>query len=204
MGVNLCTPPVQSAVLLPSEHTAIRNPTSILFRASGALFDPFRDLVAHMNAVPNMPRQLECILCVEDEEDIQSIVNLSLKRFGGMRVHFCTDPQEAMERAREVTPDLILLDFLMPGLDGATLFKRLQADPDLARIPVVFLTAIMRGNDYSRLAALGAAGIIFKPFDVQELPRKLAEIWNGVNTTPSGSAPERPQAPNHDTAGPIA
>ena len=142
-----------------------------------------------MNSVRNKPRQLECVLCIDDEKDIQSIVKISLERLGGIRVHFCTDPLLAMARAREVTPDLILLDFLMPGLDGAALFKRLQADPDLARIPVVFLTAVMKGPEANKLNALGAAGVLFKPFDVQELPRKLSQIWNGLNTTDSAAAP---------------
>lgn len=134
-----------------------------------------------MNSVRDKPRQLKCVLCVDDEEDIQTIVKISLERLGDIKVHFCTDPQHAVARAHEVTPDLILLDFLMPGLDGATLFKRLQADPDLARIPVVFLTAVVVGPKTKDLLTLGAAGVLFKPFDVQELPRMLSAIWNELN-----------------------
>jgi len=77
---------------------------------------------------------------------------------------------------------LILLDLKMPTLDGATLFKRLQADPDLAPIPVVFLTAVMTGPEARNLNLLGAAGVLVKPFDVLELPRKLSEIWAALQT----------------------
>jgi len=86
-------------------------------------------------------------------------------------------------------PDLILLDYVMPNLDGVTLLKRFQADPTLARIPVVFLTASATGLGIKELNALGVAGIVLKPFSVHELPRKLSEIWDGLNTTVSESEP---------------
>jgi CheY-like chemotaxis protein len=142
-----------------------------------------------MSSVREKPGKLECVLCVDDEVDFQSIIKISLERLGGIKTHFCTDPQGAMAMAREVKPDLILLDFMMPGLDGATLFKRLQADPDLARIPVVFLTAVMTGPDARSLNLLGAAGVLVKPFDVLQLPRKLSEIWNGLNTAAPAAKP---------------
>jgi len=128
-------------------------------------------------------RQLKCVLCIDDEEDFQSIIKIALERLGGIKSHFCTDPLNAMAKAREVKPDLILLDFMMPNLDGATLFKRFQADPGLASIPVVFLTAVMTGPDVRKLHLLGAAGVLTKPFDVLELPRKLSSIWNALNIT---------------------
>ena len=129
---------------------------------------------------PGERKRLECVLFVEDEEDIQRIVKMSLERFGGVCVHVLSDPQLALQKAREVAPDLILLDSVMPGLDGHTLFKRLHADPDLARIPVVFLTAGATRDRVENLQALGAAGVLFKPFSVRELPQKLFEIWNAL------------------------
>jgi two-component system OmpR family response regulator len=134
-----------------------------------------------MTAVRDTSRKLESVLCIDDEKDLQSIIKISLERLGGIKTHFCTDPQDAMAMAREVKPDLILLDYLMPRLDGATLFKRLQADAELAPIPVVFLTAVMTGPEARSLNSLGAAGMLVKPFDVLGLPRKLAEIWNALN-----------------------
>jgi len=93
--------------------------------------------------------QLRCVLSIDDEEDIQSIIRISLERIGGITAHFCNDPREAMAKAREVRPDLILLDFLMPALDGATLFKRLKPTgprADSRGVPV-------RGHDGSRCQA---------------------------------------------------
>lgn len=142
------------------------------------MLSPISGANAKMSSDTDKTRQLKCVLCVDDEVDIQSIIKISLERIGGINSHFCTDPLHAMAKAREVKPDLILLDFLMPGLDGATLFKRLQADPALAAIPVVFLTAVMTGPDARNLHLLGAAGVLIKPFDVLELPRKLSAIWN--------------------------
>jgi CheY-like chemotaxis protein len=134
-----------------------------------------------MNSDRDKPRQLNCVLCVDDNEDFQSIIKISLESLGGIEVHFCTDPQHAMARAREVKPDLILLDFLMPGLDGATLFKQLQSDVDLAQIPVVFLTAVLTRPEVNNLKLLGAAGILAKPCNLRELPRNLSAIWNSWN-----------------------
>ena len=140
------------------------------------------ETIARMSVDGGNPRQLKSVLCIDDEVDIQSIIKISLERLGGIEAHFCTDPLHGMARAREVAPDLILLDFLMPGLDGAALFERLQADPELARIPVVFLTAVMTGPAARKLNSLGAAGVLIKPFDVVALPRRLAAIWAGLQS----------------------
>ena len=148
------------------------------------------------------PLQLKRVLCVDDEEDFQSIIKISLERLGGIQAHFCTDPEQAMAKAREVNPDLILLDYLMPRLDGATLFKRLQADAELAHIPVVFLTAVMTGPEARNLNQLGAAGILVKPFDVLGLPRKLAEIWNALNSSGGIPAPSTTLRPCEEHPGP--
>lgn len=133
-----------------------------------------------MGTDQGQPRQLKCVLCVDDEEDFQSVIRISLERLGGIRAHFCGDPRDAIAMAREVKPDLILLDFMMPVLDGPAVFKRLKADPELAGIPVVFLTAVMTGPGVRELQSLGAAGLLIKPFDLLELPRKLSAIWNGL------------------------
>jgi two-component system OmpR family response regulator len=146
-----------------------------------------RDKVAQVSV--DSPRPLKCVLCVDDEKDFQSIIKISLERLGGIKAHFCTDPQLAMAAAREFNPDLILLDFVMPTLDGATLYKHLQADPDLAHIPVVFLTAVMTGPEARKLDSLGAAGILVKPFDVLGLPRKLSEIWDALNIADRAQLP---------------
>ena len=130
----------------------------------------------------DQPRRLERVLCVDDEEDFQSVIRISLERIGNIQTRFCLDPQHAIAAAREFRPDLILLDFMMPVLDGPDVFRRLRADPGLAGIPVVFLTAVMTGPGLTNLRSLGAAGVLIKPFDLIELPRKLAAIWNELDS----------------------
>jgi CheY-like chemotaxis protein len=135
-----------------------------------------------MNSVRDLSGKLERVLCVEDDEDIQRLIKIALERVSGIQVHACANPELAKGRAREVAPNLILLDYLMPALNGPAVFKLLQAEPDLARIPIVFLTGMVAGREAQELAALGPAGVISKPFNVLELPRKLARIWDGLKT----------------------
>lgn len=133
-----------------------------------------------------MSRQLKSVLCIDDEEDLQSIIRISLERLGGIKASFCIDPRRAVAAAREFKPDLILLDYVMPVLDGATLFRLFRADPELASIPIVFLSAAMTGPDARVMHSIGAEGVLIKPFDVLELPRKLAEIWSGLGSGAAG------------------
>src|SRR5690242_8939909 len=79
-----------------------------------------------LSSLPNVREKLESVLCIDDDRDTQQIVKISLERIGGIKLHICTDPHHALQSTRDVAPDLILLDFLMPGLDGMTLFRRLQ------------------------------------------------------------------------------
>ena len=116
------------------------------------------------------------ILIVEDDEDIQRILQLAFKHMRGLRTHICGDSRLALEMAREVAPDLILLDYLMPHLDGQAVFGQLKADSDLAQIPVVFLTASATSVEVTALRQLGAADILFKPFNTRELVDRLFEI----------------------------
>jgi len=121
--------------------------------------------------------RLRNVLCVDDEPDILHILKHALQRMGKCQVHLCEDPTRAVQAARATTPDLILLDVIMPKLDGRALFKRFGAEPALAGIPVIFLTASIMGQDLRELQNLGAAGIIGKPFNLQSLIVKLLEIW---------------------------
>jgi CheY-like chemotaxis protein len=142
-----------------------------------------------MSPVRGNGRRLECVLTVDDAWDVQRIVKISLERVGGIRVHACMDSLQAMEMARAMAPDLILLDYVMPELDGVTLFMRIRADPVLARIPVVFLTASATQRGVEELKTLGAAGIVLKPFSVHELPRLLNEIWDRLHAKASDPEP---------------
>jgi two-component system, OmpR family, response regulator len=122
-------------------------------------------------------RPLNRICYVEDDEDIQRIVRMSLERVGKMTVEIVTDPMLAMGVIETFQPDLVMLDWMMPGMDGPTLFRKMQEDPKTSALPVVFITAKAQQRDMDELLALGAAGAISKPFSPRDLPEQLRAIW---------------------------
>jgi len=122
-------------------------------------------------------RTLERICYVEDDEDIQRIVRLSLERVGKMTVKIVTDPMTALGAMTDFKPDLVMLDWMMPGMDGPTLFREMKKRPELAGLPVVFITAKAAQRDLDELKTLGAAGTISKPFSPKDLPEQLRAIW---------------------------
>jgi CheY-like chemotaxis protein len=116
------------------------------------------------------------VLVVDDEDDIRRIAMLSLIGVGGMEVAEASGGSEGIRRAREDCPDVILLDMMMPGMDGLATLRALRGDPDTSGIPVVFLTATAMSAEVDRLKALGARGVLIKPFDPMALPGQLREL----------------------------
>jgi CheY-like chemotaxis protein len=116
------------------------------------------------------------VLIVDDEDDIRRIAVLSLSAVGGMDVAEANGGSEGIRKAREVRPDVVLLDMMMPGMDGLATFQVLRGDPETSGIPVVFLTAKAMSSEVDRLKALGACGVLIKPFDPMALPRQLREL----------------------------
>ena len=122
-------------------------------------------------------RPLNRICYVEDDEDIQRIVRMSLERVGKMTVEIVTDPLRAIDAMKAFGPDLVMLDWMMPGMDGPTLFRKMKQLPEVSALPVVFITAKATQRDMDELIALGAAGTISKPFSPKDLPEQLRAIW---------------------------
>lgn len=113
---------------------------------------------------------------MDDEAGIRRIARLSLASIGGMSVLEAESAEEAVAKARAEQPDAILLDVIMPGSDGPATLAALRAEPATSSIPVVFLTAKTREDEVAGLIALGAAGVLAKPFD----PMKLAAELRGI------------------------
>lgn len=109
------------------------------------------------------------ILIIDDEDDIRRISRLALGRVGGMEVVEAASGTEGIERAVADAPDAILLDVMMPELDGPETLGLLKADLRTAHIPVIFLTAKAMASEVDRLRALGAKGVLTKPFDPMSL-----------------------------------
>lgn len=122
-------------------------------------------------------RPLATILCAEDDPDIQAILQMSLDVVGGYTVLLTSNGREALDRAPAFAPDLILLDVMMPEMDGPTALAALRSDPALAEIPVVFLTAKAQHHEVAQYRALGIAEVIQKPFDPLALPDQIRAIW---------------------------
>jgi len=117
------------------------------------------------------------ILYAEDEPDIQAVAKLALEMVGGFQVLICGTGIEALEKVKDFAPDLILLDVMMPGMDGPTTLQRLRADPATAAIPVIFLTAKVQPSEVARFQALGALDVIAKPFDPMTLAAQVRQVW---------------------------
>jgi CheY-like chemotaxis protein len=113
------------------------------------------------------------ILYVDDETDIGEIAQLSLRLEPTFDVRVRSSGEDALIEARSWHPNLVLLDMMMPGLDGPETLRRMRADPEISGIPVVFVTARTRSEDVERLLGLGAAGVIRKPFSPMMLASQV-------------------------------
>ncbi len=130
-----------------------------------------------------MGEQLESILLVEDEQDIRVIARMALEKVGGFTVEIRKSGREAVERARDFAPDLILLDVMMPEMDGPTTLARLREIPSLAQVPVVFMTAKVQQHEVEQYLKLGAVGVISKPFAPMELPDRVRALFAKAHAT---------------------
>ena len=124
-----------------------------------------------------MSATLQKILYVEDEADIQKIAKLALETVGGFEVMICGSGAEALEKAPAFAPDILLLDVMMPGMDGPDTLVELMKIESLKGTPSIFLTAKALPAEIECYQDLGALGVIPKPFDPTALADKVKEIW---------------------------
>ena len=124
-----------------------------------------------------MPRR---VLVIDDEEDIRTVTALSLQSMAGWEVTAASSGEEGVARAESFQPDAILLDVMMPGMDGPATMRALRGNPRTVRIPVLMLTAKAQGGDTKRLRELGVKAVLLKPFDPLTLSSQIAAIlgWN--------------------------
>jgi CheY-like chemotaxis protein len=122
---------------------------------------------------------LRTVLYVDDEPDIREIVQIALSLTETLTVHTAKSGEQALALARELRPDLVLLDVMMPGLDGPGTLSRMRRDPITAPIPVIFMTAKAMPKEVALLKEMGAVGVIAKPFDPMRLSTQVASLWEG-------------------------
>lgn len=121
--------------------------------------------------------ELHRVLCVEDEPDIQAVAKIALELVGGFTVKICSSGEEALREAEAFAPDMILLDVMMPGMDGPATLKMLRQRPAFAAMPIAFMTAKVQPVEVSHFKSLGALDVIAKPFDPMALGAQVRAIW---------------------------
>ena len=120
---------------------------------------------------------LRRVLYVDDDPDIQMIAALSLVQIGGFELLMCSSGSEALAKYPGFAPQLILLDVMMPGMDGPATLSALRTLPEWVDTPVIFVTAKVRNQERQRYLDLGAVEVIAKPFDPMSLADNVRSVW---------------------------
>lgn len=157
-------------------------------------FRPAASAAAELPRAPRAgPPRIERVLVVDDDADIRDLSAAALRTVAGWEVHVADSGSEGLAKAASLAPDLVLLDHMMPDMDGAATLRALRARPETASIPVVLVTTRLRAEAREAFVALGAAGIVQKPFDPVALPGELERLLAAV-PAPGRAAP-RPRRP---------
>ena len=125
-----------------------------------------------------MARALKRILYVEDEPDIRTVAKMALEAVGGFSVIACGSGEEALGAAPSAQADLILLDVMMPGMDGPNTLLALRKIAATAATPAIFMTAKVQPSEIAQFKALGALDVIAKPFDPMQVSAEVLRIWS--------------------------
>jgi diguanylate cyclase (GGDEF)-like protein len=128
------------------------------------------------------------ILCVEDDADIRRVATLALERVGGFTVCMCRSGEEALRAVADFRPDVILLDVMMPGMDGPTTLSRLRERRESRDIPAIFMTAKVQPHEIAELKRAGALDVIAKPFDPMTLAQTVRTIFSARQILPGPPA----------------
>ncbi|MEZ5824418.1 MAG: response regulator [Geminicoccaceae bacterium] len=128
---------------------------------------------------PTVATELRNVLCVDDDADIRAITELALTMFGRLSVTLCDSGENCLSILQRESPDLVVLDVNMPGLDGVETLARIRSEPRTAAMPVVMLTARIWPSDVEAYHAAGATAVLCKPFDPTDLASRLQDIFDG-------------------------
>jgi len=128
-----------------------------------------------------MENQLKNILCIDDEEDIVEVAKTSFEVLSDFKVEGAIGGREGIKKAEELKPDLILLDVMMPEMDGIATLKALRENPIFSGTPIVFMTARVQPAEVAHYKTLGVEGVIAKPFDPESLVREVENYWRSFH-----------------------
>jgi two-component system, OmpR family, response regulator len=133
-------------------------------------------LFFHFQTHTMIPK-LQRILYVDDQQEVLQMATLAMVKHGGFDVQACSSGEQALAVASDYKPDLLLLDVMMPGMDGPTTLKHLRASEQTATTPAIFFTAHTAPADIAKYLAAGAIDLIPKPFDPMTLAGSIRAIW---------------------------
>lgn len=133
-------------------------------------------------------KQLKKILYVEDDPDIQTVAVMALEAIGGFTVQVCSSGRDAIETVTEFEPDLVILDVMMPGMDGPATLEALRKLPAAADANVIFMTAKVQSHEVEHYRKLGAVDVIAKPFDPMTLANQVQAVWDRQQVKPGTTA----------------
>ena len=128
-----------------------------------------------------MSNNLKKILYIEDDKDIAELVSFALSELGGFDLLYCESGIEALEKMNDFEPQLILMDVMMPEMDGPSTLKSIKANNNYQHIPVIFITARVQSHEIEEYYAMGVDDVIVKPFDPISLPVQLSSCWEKAN-----------------------
>jgi two-component system OmpR family response regulator len=133
-----------------------------------------------------MYQSLRSVLYVDDDPDICTVVEATLCTMGDLKVRIANSGEIAIDMACEQRPDLMLMDVMMPELDGPATLERMRGCAALVDLPVIFLTAKMMPTEITHLLTLGAIGVLGKPFDPMRLCGDMLSLWEGTGRSGTG------------------
>lgn len=122
--------------------------------------------------------ELKKILYAEDERDVQTIVEISIWSTSSYEIKICDNGKLLLDCVEDYNPDLILLDAMMPEMDGITTLRNLRLNEKTKNIPVIFITAKAQTHEVKSFNESGVIGVITKPFDPMSLSSSIKEIWD--------------------------
>ena len=124
---------------------------------------------------------LQRILLADDEPDVLEVSRIALETVGGFEVAVCDSGAELLRRLPDFSPDLIIIDVMMPDMAGPEVLARVRLIPGFGEMPVVFLTGVINGDELKNLRNSGAADVILKPFDPMTLADRIGGIWGSAD-----------------------
>lgn len=128
-----------------------------------------------------MAKQLKKIFYVEDDIDIATVAKMTMEELGGFELKHSLSGTEALTQMPEFSPQLVLMDMMMPEIDGLEVMKRMRQSDELKNIPVIFMTAKAQVHEQESYISAGALGVILKPFDPVTLCDSINNLWNKIN-----------------------